>query len=308
MNKWIVAARCRTLPLSLSAVITGIVIGISHLDRGMIGVQIIFGIVFILLTAVFLQILSNYANDYGDQLSGVDKTERVGRISMVAKGSMTMADLKKGIIVLGILAAIFGVISITLCFINNWAGFGLFVILGIGAMVAAVTYTLGPSYSYLGLGDLFVFIFFGLVSVMGSEYMIAHEFSIIGLILGINAGATSIMVLNVNNLRDYESDIVGGKHSIVVRLGLKAGRIYHLILWLLSLALIISFSSYLGIYYSSFWVLTVIPVLIPLASVALYAINPKNAGSRLEPAMKRTSLSASLINIWAAVMVLVINI
>ncbi len=305
MNKWIRAARCRTLPLSLSAVITGVAVGLFRQSSEELGYPLVCGIIFILLTAVLLQILSNYANDYGDQLSGVDNTPRVGRISLVSSGGMTMQDLKKGILVLAAGCAVSGLIAIVGCFWNSWGDFVLFVILGILAMIAAVGYTLGPAFSYLGLGDLFVFLFFGLTSVMGSEYMIAHNFSFYGILLGVNAGATSVMVLNVNNLRDYESDIIGGKRSLVVRLGLKFGRRYHLALWILSFVLSLVFSIHLGCSASSFWPATIAPVLLPLAMTTFYVINPRNGGSGLEPAMKRTSLSASLINIWAAVLLLV---
>lgn len=302
MNKWIVAARCRTLPLSLSAVILGIVLGFTVHNKITSDVWIILGSVSIILTAVLLQILSNYANDYGDQISGVDKTDRVGRISMVAKGAMSMADLKKGIYILGCLSLFIGFFSIACSFWNNWAGFGTFIILGFFAVVAAVTYTMGPSYSYIGLGDLFVFIFFGLVAVIGSEYMIAHEFSYIGILLGVNAGATSIMVLNVNNIRDYESDIVGGKNSVVVRLGLKGGKIYHLVLWLITLACTIGVGSYLYIKHCSLIPLTLLLAIIPLSKAAIFTINPNHKGSMLESMMKKTSLGASLINIWIAIL------
>ncbi len=298
MNKWIAACRMRTLPLSSSAVILGLVIAFSEdgAEADFYHLACAFSVV---LTAVLLQILSNYANDFGDQISGVDKVDRPGRISMVQQGKMTMRDLKIGIAVLLALCLGTGLLSVFLCWHQDMVGFGTFVILGALAATAAVTYTVGPSYSYVGLGDLFVFIFFGLVAVIGAEYMLSHTWSVPGILAGIGAGCSSIMVLNVNNLRDYESDIAGGKKSVVVRVGLKNGRRYHMALFAVCAAMTVACAvrccSYAGIASVLF--------LIPLFKAAVYTADENHAGPALEPMMKATSLGASLVNIGLGILI-----
>ncbi len=305
MNKWIVACRLRTLPLSSSAVILGLIYAFV-LDFTPADAFHLLAAFLVIATAVLLQILSNYANDYGDQISGVDKGERLGRVSMVQLGQMSMADLKKGMILLGAMTLLTGLAAVGMCWYHalmaaSYGGFGLFIVLGALAVVAALTYTIGPSYSYIGLGDLFVFIFFGLVAVIGAEFLMAHTVSWPGVLMGISAGCSSIMVLNVNNLRDYESDIVGGKRSVVVRFGLAWGRGYHLCLFLLATACAIGAVclSY------GLWCLSILPLCLMQAWTVWYIVVQKHQGSDLECMMKFTSLGASIVNLGVGAVALI---
>ena len=292
-GKWLEAMRLRTLPLSLSAVLLGVAIGCLESAPGDSPVRLGILAVFILATAVLLQILSNFANDYGDSVSGVDNAVREGRISVLQQGGMTRKELLRGILTAGVLALGTGSVSLLLAFMDSPAALLGFCILGALAVAAAVTYTIGIAYSYLGLGDLSVFIFFGLVSVMGAEYMIAHQVSVCGVLAGCNAGIMAVMVLNVNNLRDYESDIAGGKNSLVVRMGLTGGRMYH---WgLCNAAALLLFV--IGVIVNSWWALLLIPVLIPFFRAAAFAGSGKNSGKVLDPYLKKTSVSSSLINL-----------
>lgn len=298
LKKWLEAMRLRTLPLSLSAVLLGVVLGclespetaVSPWKTGILAF-------FILLTAVLLQILSNFANDYGDSVSGVDNKERAGRISVLQQGGMTRKELLRGIFAAGVLALGTGSIALLLAFMDSPAALLGFCLLGALAVAAAVTYTVGIAYSYMGLGDLSVFIFFGLVSVMGAEYMIAHDVSALGIITGCSAGFMAIMVLNVNNLRDYESDIKGGKNSVVVRLGLSGGRVYH---WCLcNAAVLLLFAA--GVIINSWWALLLLPVMIPFFKVTAFVTSEQNSGVTLDPCLKKTSIAASVINLTLAV-------
>ncbi len=300
LNKWVVACRLRTLPLSSSAVILGLIVAFT-VDGVTADLYHLLSAFTVLLTAVLLQILSNYANDFGDQISGVDKVERPGRISMVQQGKMTMRDLKVGIAVLLLLALGVGLTSIILCWYQDPVGFSSFVILGALAAVAAVTYTVGPSYSYVGLGDLFVFIFFGLVAVIGAEYMLSHVWSVPGVLAGVAAGCSSIMVLNVNNLRDYECDTAGGKKSVVVRIGLRNGRRYHICLF--AVCVLMTVAS--AVWCCSWAGLAVIPFFIPLYRSVVFIADENHSGSVLEPMMKLTSLGASLVNLALGILLLV---
>lgn len=305
LKKWVVAARLRTLPLSSSGVILGIVLGVCELYKKspMIfqnNMMIIFlSSFFIILTAVLLQILSNFANDYGDACSGVDNQERVGPKRGLVTGEMTLKQLKYGIITVVFFTICSGLIALGLSFYNDIEALLAFTMLGALAIVAAITYTIGLVYGYKGLGDISVFIFFGLVSVLGSEYMIAKEISTLGWILGSLSGFMSILVLNVNNLRDYKSDKESGKNSLVVKFGLKGGKIYHLVLLLAVVCLSVQAVSML-FKLSAFIALV---SLIPIVRASTFCIKPENIDATLDPMLKKTSIGASIVNLTFAIVI-----
>lgn len=301
LKSWIVTARLRTLPLSLSAVAGGIMVGMTENTGVHSSALLVWLTVFILLTAVLLQILSNFANDYGDSLSGLDNKNRVGPLRSLSQGAITRADLKRAIISLVFFTVLSGATGVGLAFYDNpWAfiGFGA---LGLLAVGAAITYTVGLVYGYHGFGDIAVFIFFGLTAVLGAEYMIAHSVSLTGIWFGAMAGFSSVLVLNVNNLRDYENDLVSGKNSVVVKLGVRGGKIYHaLVLLGAFLCLIMCLANLWP--QAQYLVFLMGPLSLPLLLASLFCINPKHVNGELDCMLKRTSLGAALINISLGVL------
>lgn len=226
IKSWIAAFRLKTLPLALSNTILG-----SALAAGDEKFRWpVFALAAI--TTILLQILSNMANDYGDFVNGKDTAERIGPKRMVQSGEISPATMLRGIIIIGILSAISGLSLILIgtagIDITNILIFG---VLGLGAIAAAIKYTVGKNpYGYRGLGDIFVFIFFGLVGVIGTYFLHTQSFNWYLLLPATSMGLLSTGVLNMNNLRDYEADKNAGKKTIVVAMGPQKAKVYHLFL------------------------------------------------------------------------------
>ena len=230
MKHWLQAFRLRTLPLAVSSIIVGsalamIVDGrVEGADaRGII-------VVLALLTAILLQILSNLANDLGDHQHGTDNADRVGPQRAVQSGAITPTQMKRAMIICGLLAFVSGCTLITVAL-----GFTvktlLFLTVGLLAMGAAVKYTFGKNpYGYAGLGDISVFLFFGIVGVCGTFFLHVRGMAWPVLLPAAALGLLSAGVLNVNNMRDIHNDAASGKRTLVVRLGAANARIYHTIL------------------------------------------------------------------------------
>lgn len=226
IKSWIEAFRLRTLPLALSNTIIGSCLAAAD-DKFRWPV---FGLAAI--TTVLLQIMSNMANDYGDFVNVKDTAERIGPKRMVQSGEITPKIMLRGIIVIGVLCAVSGVSLIVIGTagipVTNMLLFGL---LGLAAIAAAIKYTVGKNpYGYRGLGDIFVFIFFGLVGVIGTYFLHTQEFRWDILLPASAIGLLSTGVLNMNNMRDYEADKNAGKTTIVVTMGVKKAAYYHLFL------------------------------------------------------------------------------
>lgn len=226
LSAWIAAFRLKTLPLALSNTIMGSALAAGE-DKFRWSV---FGLA--ALTTILLQIMSNLANDYGDFVNGKDTAERIGPKRMVQSGEISAKSMLRGIIIIGILTAFSGLalilVGTTGIDITNILIFGA---LGIGAIVAAIKYTVGKNpYGYRGLGDIFVFIFFGLVGVIGTYFLHTQSFSWDLLLPASAMGFLSTGVLNMNNLRDYEADKNANKNTIVVAMGQKKAKLYHLFL------------------------------------------------------------------------------
>lgn len=237
MKHWIQAARLRTLPLSVS----GIIVGSAYAYyQGYSDWRIL---VLALLTTLGLQVLSNYANDYGDGVKGTD-ANRIGEKRLVAAGVITAEQMKKAVIITAISTFIIALLLIYFAFgKENFALSLIFILLGIGSIGAAIKYTVGKSaYGYSGFGDLFVFIFFGLVSVMGSNFLFTHFIDWMLLFPATAIGLLSVAVLNLNNMRDIENDKIAGKNTLVVKMGLKNAKIYHHFLIVLPFVLLFVFS------------------------------------------------------------------
>lgn len=231
--------RLRTLPLSLAGVILGVMLAADNTDVSPWTAALIF------LTTVCLQILSNLSNELGDTLSGTDSADRQGPKYALGSGDMTIGDIKKLILMFIGLCVISGLAMIQVSFGSLFKTESICLeALGAAAIVGAMKYTLGKNpYGYRGLGDVFVFIFFGLVSVLGGYYVAARELPSLIMLLPASAiGCFSVGVLNVNNIRDMKTDAVN-RVTVAIKLGMKGARIYQTILVTLGWALILVFCA-----------------------------------------------------------------
>ena len=214
---WLKAFRLRTLPLALANAVMGSLLALS-IDEFRISVFIL-----TLVTITSLQILSNLANDYGDYKSGADNASRVGPTRVTVSGLITTSEIKRMIIAFVVISFITGS-ALIFVGLNNmpWKNIAIFYVLGLGAIGAAIKYTIGKNpYGYKGFGDVFVFIFFGLVGVLGTYYMHVQAFHSSVILPAISIGFFSVGVLNINNLRDIETDKESGKNTLAVQYGKK---------------------------------------------------------------------------------------
>ncbi len=225
---WIISLRLRTLPLALSTVLMGSIIAYK---QNAMSLSVLTGAV---LTTLFLQILSNLSNDYGDAVSGADNEERKGPLRMIQTGIISLSQMKNAMIIFALLSLVSGLWLLYSAFDNFSLYQFLFFLLGIAAIAAAVKYTVGKKpYGYYGFGDLFVFVFFGLIGVAGTWFLHTNLWEWSMLLPASTIGFFSVGVLNVNNVRDRESDIKSNKKTMAVILGEKHAKYYHLLLLLL---------------------------------------------------------------------------
>jgi len=247
--------RLRTLPLSLSGSIIGIAIA------GTVSSLSVVTVIFLILTTCSLQILSNLSNELGDILSGTDTSDRQGMHYAVMDGEMTVKELK---ILVGAAAAdccIWGSLMIWCSFGTFFAPLPLgFLFLGACAIYAAMKYTLGKNpYGYRGLGDIFVFLFFGLVNVIGAKFICCHQIGWTDILPGAAIGFFSIGVLNVNNIRDMKTD-ARTRTTVAIKLGLRKARIYQTILILAGWAMMIWYSCLTANRFENWLYLNALPV------------------------------------------------
>lgn len=289
LEAWISAARLRTLPLSISGIVTA---GAAAKEVGIFSVSI-FSLA--LATTLGLQILSNFANDYGDGVKGTDNHERVGPMRAMQSGVLSASNLKKGIAIASIVTLVLACWLIYAAFKNqNFLHTTIFFILGVAAIVAAITYTVGKTaYGYRAMGDIFVFSFFGLLSVLGGYFLFAKDLNGFILLPAIVIGLLSTAVLNLNNMRDRLSDAKVNKITIAVLLGGTKVKIYHYAL------IIIAFISAL-LYYilkEALW-MEYLPMLafVPLF-IHLGKVHKNNAPPLLDPELKKVALSTFLFSI-----------
>ncbi|MGB0885252.1 MAG: 1,4-dihydroxy-2-naphthoate octaprenyltransferase [Chitinophagales bacterium] len=280
IKPWIQAARLRTLPLAFSCIITGAAIAIQN--------NVFNPIIFILalLTTLLLQVLSNYANDYGDAVSGKDK-DRVGEKRMVASGEIAKEAMKKSIYLFSFLSFISGLLLIIYSF-NNYFYIILFIVLGLAAIWAAIKYTVGKNpYGYSGYGDLFVFLFFGIVGVVGSSILYTTDLDYIILLPAFSIGLLSTAVLTLNNLRDIENDAKTAKNTLIVKMGFAKGKSYFASLILLSQLTMIAYAILSHFENRQYLFL--------LASILLSGILKKvlntNKPEQMDPFLKQTAIA-----------------
>ncbi|WP_186756433.1 1,4-dihydroxy-2-naphthoate polyprenyltransferase [Echinicola salinicaeni] len=277
---WLHAIRLRTLPLALASILMASFIAWSH--------ELFKWDVFILaaLTTTLLQILSNLANDYGDSIHGADSDDREGPIRAVQSGIIQPKEMKKAMILFGALSFICG-LGLLYVSLDSWVIFFTFIGIGFLSIFAAVNYTSGTNpYGYMGLGDISVFLFFGLVGVLGTYFLHTMSFSKSLLLPAISLGFFSTSVLNINNIRDITSDQLAGKKSIPVRIGRKAAVRYNWTLIILGNLSLILFSI-LEENYGGLLALSVSPLMINIA----YNVGKKTQSKDLDPYLKKMAIS-----------------
>lgn len=264
IKAWIQAARLRTLPLSLSGIIVGTALASFH---GYFNPTIF---ILALLTTIAFQITSNFANDYGDGVKGTDNEDRIGPARALQSGTISRKDLKTGIIIAVALSLILAFALVYVAFgIENLKYILLFSILGIFSIWAAIKYTMGSNpYGYKGLGDVFVFLFFGLLGVLGSLFLYTKFLNWESILPAGAIGLMCVGVLNLNNLRDIVSDKKHGKNTLVVKMGFENGKRYHFFLIVVSFLSFLVF-SWLKIDgpFNWFYLLAFVPVFIHLIKV-----------------------------------------
>lgn len=241
---WLQAFRLRTLPLALSSTLVG-----SFLAYSFDGFRLIV-LVFAIFTTLFLQILSNLANDYGDSVKGADNDMRVGPERVTQSGKVSKKEIKYMIILFVLLSLISG--SALIYYGLNHLPLlktVFFFLLGLSAIYASIKYTVGKNpYGYVGLGDVFVYLYFGIIGVCGTFYLHTGFLNPWILLPASSIGLFSSGVLNLNNLRDVNSDSKSGKRTLVVRIGVKSAKIYHMIIVVFAIVLSIVYTL---IYYKS---------------------------------------------------------
>ena len=288
-NSWVNAARLRTLPLSISGILVGTVLAAA---QGYFNIAV-FSLA--LGTTLGLQILSNFANDYGDGMKGTDNENRVGPARALQSGLISPKGMKQGIVATAAATLFLAILLIYTAFGSENFYFAiLFFILGLAAITAAIKYTVGSSaYGYRGLGDLFVFIFFGLVAVYGSYFLYTQQLNWTILLPACSIGFLSAGVLNLNNMRDRLSDESAGKNTLVVKMGDKRAKNYHYALIIGAILCLIVFSVLTAGDLNDFiYVLGFIPLLLHLKRVV-----QNEDPTLLDPELKILALTTFFISV-----------
>lgn len=301
MKHWIQAARLRTLPLSVSGIIVGSMFALANPTDAVLTPTEVFKwniFAFALLTTLGLQILSNFANDYGDGVKGTDNEDRVGPKRAIQSGVISPQAMKKAIIITSVLTLISAIVLIYLAFKGTNFGYSLFyLILGILAIVSAIRYTVGnTAYGYRGFGDLFVFVFFGLVSTLGVNFLYSKQLDFILFLPAIAIGLLSVAVLNLNNMRDEASDRKSNKNTIVVKIGGEKAKLYHYFLIVSAMVLVVIFAILNDFHFDQYLFLV---AYIPLTKHLITVYKNKDAKA-LDPELKKVALSTFALSILLA--------
>lgn len=286
MNRWIEAARPRTLPLAIASILLGNFLAYAA------GKFSFLTAILAILTTLLLQILSNFANDFGDSKNGVDNKNRKVALRAVQTGKISPSEMKNAVIIAASLSFISG-ISL-LYFALQYAKpqtIITFVMLGLLAILAAIAYTVGKKpYGYMGLGDLSVFLFFGWVGTFGTYYLQTEILNYYILIPASGCGFLSVAVLNLNNLRDIENDRKTGKNSIPVRIGKIYGFYYQKIIMLLGVCTFIIYLMYQGKPIQLSQNIIIMAGWYPLVQI-IKQLNSKMTPAQIDPYLKKTALS-----------------
>ena len=299
VKSYIKAARLRTLPLSISGIILGSYLGnefvnslLEHTIRTSIWESSIFWLA--IFTTVGFQVLSNYANDYGDGIKGSDKN-RTGEARMVSSGAITPKQMKTAMISTTTITLLIALLLIYVAFGSENFGYSiLFFGLGIASIAAAIKYTVGNSaYGYSGFGDIFVFLFFGLLSVVGSYFLYTKMINFEIFLPAFSVGLLSTAVLNLNNLRDREQDKTNNKNTLVVKLGAVRAKKYH---YFLITGALITAIIYTVLNFSSIYEFVFLVAFIPLVK-NMITVSRNNIPAELDGELKKVALSTFLFAI-----------
>jgi 1,4-dihydroxy-2-naphthoate octaprenyltransferase len=289
LKPWIIAARLRTLPLAVSNILLGSFLAYNHGK---------FSVIILLLglaTAVLLQVLSNYANDYGDFVNGADE-KRISKYERVLQsGKISPKQMRWMLMILTLLTFVTGISLIVLA-TKALGTIVLVVFFGIGILciIAAITYTIGKKpYGYIGMGDIAVFIFFGIVGVCGIYVLQTRQWDWHVLFPAASFGLLSMGVLNINNIRDLESDRISGKKTLVVRIGLEKAKIYHT--WLILIAVILGIVSTLLDFHSAFQLLYLLTI--PFFIMNVYRVRSSEYSGMLDDELRNLSLTAFFFSV-----------
>ena len=289
---WMKALRLRTLPLSLSGIILGSFIAFKNEHWN--------GIIFTLamLTTILFQILSNLANDLGDTLKGADNEERIGPMRAVQSGVITPSEMKKAVILTSFLSLCTALPLVYLGTKNMSSDVLWFYVILTGlCIIAAITYTVGKkAYGYNGFGDVFVFVFFGLVSVLGVYTLYSKSFDWLNLLPAIAIGLFSTAVLNLNNMRDQINDQKVGKRTLVVKIGPRNAKLYHSYLIIGGIVSLAAF-FYLTQNYLGFIGLVPSIILIKHLQKVMLTTNP----AEFDPELKKVALSTFAIAVLTSI-------
>jgi 1,4-dihydroxy-2-naphthoate octaprenyltransferase len=302
MKHWIEAARLRTLPLSVSGIIVGSMYALANPTDNVLTPTEVFNweiFAFALLTTLGLQVLSNFANDYGDGVKGTDNEDRVGPKRAIQSGVISPQAMKRALVITSVLTLFSAIFLIYVAFGEDNIGYSVFyLILGILAIASAIRYTVGNrAYGYRGYGDLFVFIFFGLVSTLGVNFLYSKQLDFLLVLPATAIGLLSVGVLNLNNMRDEASDKKAGKNTVVVKMGGEKAKKYHFVVIITAMVLVVVFAILSDFHFDQYlFLLAYIPLTKHLITVC------KNTDAKfLDPELKKVALSTFLLSILLSV-------
>ncbi len=285
LESWLKASRLRTLPLALSSILMGSFLAIQQNNYQWVV------IILAVVTTTLLQVLSNFSNDYGDSMRGTDNDQRLGPVRTVQGGEISPKQMRMGMLLLVILTLLSGIWLIYESFGNHWIKEIVFLAFGLMAIVASVKYTVGKkSYGYAGFGDIFVFVFFGLLAVAGTYYLNTLSFSWSVLLPAATLGFFSTAVLNLNNMRDMENDLQSGKKTVAGRIGYKAALRYQVLLIVTGF---LATFVYILFTFQSYWEFLFL-ITLPLFIANLTGIYKVNNQKQLDPYLKKTALGTLL--------------
>lgn len=289
LKKWLSAMRLRTLPLSVSGIIiASCLAAYNGMFDGLI-------FTFAMLTTLSFQILSNLANDYGDGVKGTDNEDRIGPVRALQSGAITKEQMYTAIKINVVISIIFSVGLIYFSFsVKHFLLALLFFVISAYAIKSAIKYTMGSNaYGYKGQGDIFVFLFFGLVSVIGCYVLYAKSIDFITVLPAITVGLLSTAVLNLNNMRDIESDLKANKITLAVKLGPEKAKQYHYFLILTAIVLSIIFGA---LYYSTPYKLIYFIAFIPLF-IHLKTVKSVSTPKAFDPELKKLALTTFILSV-----------